>query len=86
MDLHDFECKDMYFDEPISEEVEVLIDQAAEAYATGNAEQYLLRAYFLSPENLSVLVAMYRYFYYDHRPADDQPGVERQGDVDSVPG
>lgn len=66
MDLLDFAGEEMYFDEPLSPEVGRLLAQAAERYGTPAAEHSLLRAYFLEPEHLSVLVALYRYFYYRH--------------------
>ena len=68
MDLQDFSGEDMYFDEPLTPDVEGLLALAAERYGdgpeAGGAEQALLRAYFLEPEHLTVLVALYRYFYY----------------------
>lgn len=39
---------------------------AATHYGEPEAELSLLRAYFLEPEHLTVLVALYRYFYYRH--------------------
>lgn len=70
MDLLDFEGQALYFDDPISPEVESLLAQAAQNYAEGKAEICLLRAYFLMPENLSVLVGLYRFYYYQHRLED----------------
>ena len=70
MDLHDFSGGEMYFDEALAPEVLELIDQASEAYGEGNAEAPLLRAYFLAPESLTVLVALYRFYYYQHRYND----------------
>jgi tetratricopeptide (TPR) repeat protein len=70
MDLLDFDGEQMYFDQPLNTEVAELIDQAAHEYGDDVAESHLMRAYFLAPEDLSVLVALYRYFYYRHRYAD----------------
>ncbi|GAB2190312.1 hypothetical protein [Sessilibacter sp. MAH2] len=70
MDLHDFSGGEMYFDEQLSERVSTLIEMASEAYAEGNAEISLLKAYFLAPKSLSVLVAVYRFYYYQHRYDD----------------
>ncbi|WP_317929948.1 hypothetical protein [Halioxenophilus sp. WMMB6] len=70
MDLHDFSGGEMYFDESLPAEVSKLIDSASEAYAEGNAEYPLLRAYFLAPESLTVLVSLYRFYYYQHRYVD----------------
>lgn len=67
MDLLDFEDADLYFDEQMGGDVRVLLQDAADAYAGGGAESHLLRAYFLAPKNLTVLVALYRFFYYQHR-------------------
>ncbi len=66
-DLLDFEADTLYFDEPLSDEVQHQLDLAAEQYGTPDAEQALLQAYFLEPEHPLVLVALYRYFYYQHR-------------------
>jgi tetratricopeptide (TPR) repeat protein len=70
MDLLDFTGEELYFDQPLSAEVSTLLDQAAELYGDAEAEQKLLTAYFHDPENFTVLVALYRYFYYQHRYQD----------------
>ncbi|GAB1257696.1 tetratricopeptide repeat protein [Aurantivibrio plasticivorans] len=70
MDLQDFESQLMYFDKPMSEEVSELIEKAAAAYSEGEAEPYLQRAFDIDPDNLSVLVALYRFYYYQHRYED----------------
>lgn len=67
MDMQDFEVGELYFDEPLSDEARQCLDLAAEQYAEASAEQSLMRAYFLEPEHPMVLVALYRYFYYQHR-------------------
>lgn len=67
MDFLDFDGVDLYFDEPMGEEVQALLQTAADHYASGESEPHLLRAYFLAPHNLSVLVALYRFYYYQHR-------------------
>lgn len=67
MDLQDFESQIMYFEYETPREVEELIKQSSEHYAEGNAEEFLLRAFELAPENLTVLVALYRFYYYQHR-------------------
>jgi len=67
MDLQDFEGQDMYFDMPLPDEVERLIADAADSYGSGGAESKLLKAYLLAPRNLTLLVAMYRFYYYQHR-------------------
>jgi tetratricopeptide (TPR) repeat protein len=67
MDLLDFDVKELYFNEPTDDTVHDLIYQAAQGYSDGLAEEPLAQAYALAPENLSVLVARYRFFYYQHR-------------------
>ncbi|MCG6983824.1 MAG: hypothetical protein LJE61_01290 [Thiocapsa sp.] len=67
MDLLDFDGEPMYFDEPVTPEVDGLLSEAAGCYGEEVAEQRLLLAYFIQPEHLTVLVALYRYFYYRHR-------------------
>lgn len=70
MDFLDFEGGALYYDEPVDKEVEKYIHLSSKSYGTEDAEKYLLRAYFLAPEHLTVLVALYRYFYYRHRYND----------------
>ncbi len=67
MDLLDFEAEDLYFERPELEEVETLIKQASEDYSDGDAEAPLLKAYELAPQSLNVLVALNRFYYYQHR-------------------
>ena len=67
MDLLDFEAQGLYFEEPDVAGVKEMITTAAENYATGDAELPLLKAYFLAPESLNVLVALNRFYYYQHR-------------------
>jgi len=69
-DLLDFEAQALYFEDALPEEVSSLIAAAAEGYGSDTAEASLLRAYFLEPDHLTVLVALYRYFYYQHRYPD----------------
>ncbi|WP_221797334.1 hypothetical protein [Oceanobacter mangrovi] len=70
MDLQDFKGQDMYFDEPMAADVEVLLDLASSLYGDGGAEQPLLQARQLAPGNMTVLVALYRFYYYQHRLAE----------------
>lgn len=67
MDLLDFEAKDLYFQQEDSQEVQDLIKFASELYAKGEAELPLLKAYLRAPESLNVLVALNRFYYYQHR-------------------
>ena len=70
MDLQDFEAEDLYFNAAIDPEIATLLEEASDLYPQPEAETLLLRAYFLAPEDLNVLVALYRYFYYQHRLPD----------------
>jgi tetratricopeptide (TPR) repeat protein len=67
MDLLDFEAQGLYFEQADVVGVKELITTAAENYANGDAELSLLKAYFLAPESLNVLVALNRFYYYQHR-------------------
>jgi tetratricopeptide (TPR) repeat protein len=70
MDLLEFESAAFYFDEPLHSEASRCLDQAAKSYGSRSAEASLMRAYFLEPEHPVVLVALYRYFFYQHRLQD----------------
>jgi tetratricopeptide (TPR) repeat protein len=70
MDLQDFEGQDLYFNAPLTDKVAELINRAAELYGEGEAEKPLLRAFFLEPEHHMVHVALYRFYYYQHRYQD----------------
>ncbi len=70
MDLMDFDRADLYFDEPADGEVLHLLEAASAVYGEDMAESLLLRAYFLAPEQLIVLVALYRFYFYQHRLED----------------
>jgi len=77
MDLLDFsDCK-LYFEDELPAEAERLIAQAASEYGKAGAELSLLRAHLLAPENLSVLVGIYRYYFYQHRLEDALVVAER---------
>ncbi|NTV94525.1 MAG: hypothetical protein HGA75_03810 [Thiobacillus sp.] len=70
MDLMDFDRTGLYFDEPVSDEVQGLIAEAGRQYGSAVAEALLHKAYFLAPEALMVLVALYRFYFYQHRLED----------------
>ena len=70
MDLMDFEGEQLYFEESLPPEVETLLQQAGELYGDGEAEPLLVEALRLAPESLNVLVAAYRFYYYQHRLND----------------
>lgn len=67
MDLLQFEAHELYFEKADSPEVEALILQASQDYSYGEAELPLLQAYLRAPESLNVLVALNRFYYYQHR-------------------
>jgi hypothetical protein len=70
MDLLDFEPHDLYYLQEDSVEVQQLIQKAGETYENGEAELPLLQAFLRSPESLNVLVALNRFYYYQHRLSD----------------
>lgn len=70
MDLMQFDQTTLYFDDPLPIEIEQLLRRAGDSYGESEAEALLLRAYFLAPEQLMVLVALYRYYFYQHRLED----------------
>ena len=70
MDLLKFDQSSLYFDEPVSDEIQRLIADASQSYGSGTAEPFLHKAYFMAPESLLVLVALYRYYFYQHRLED----------------
>ena len=69
MDLHDFDDSELYFEHPLDPEAQALIEAASSYYgeAAAEAERCLLRAHLIAPRHLSVLVALYRFYYYQHR-------------------
>lgn len=77
MDLLDFTGEELYFDQPLAEPVADLLEAAAMQYGTPAGEHKLLEAYFMAPDNYTVLVALYRYFYYQHRYPDALLVAER---------
>lgn len=77
VDMLDFAGEALYFDEAMLPETEQCIEKAAANYAGKNSHNLLLRAYFLEPEHPMVLVALYRYYYYQHRYADALIVAER---------
>ena len=69
MDLHDVGNTELYFEQAIPSSVQYLLDEASACYGetAAEAERCLLRAHLLAPRHLSVLVALYRFYYYQHR-------------------
>jgi tetratricopeptide (TPR) repeat protein len=81
LDFLDFEGENLYFDDPSSDRVVELIEQASAEGRSPEAELPLLQAYFLEPNQLTVLVALYRYYYYTHRLDDALVVVNRAMDA-----
>ena len=77
MDLLDFtDCK-LYFEDPLPPRAVNLLSAAADAYGEPEAELCLLRAHLLAPENLTILVGLYRFYFYQHRLEDALQIAER---------
>lgn len=68
--LKELDGSGCYFEEELSGEVTQLLDAAAESYGEDGSEMLLLRAFLRAPESLTVLVALYRYYFYQHRLND----------------
>jgi tetratricopeptide (TPR) repeat protein len=69
-DILDFDIDSLYFDAPMEAGIEEMITEAGNCYGTEGAERLLLKAYLLAPDNLTVIVALYRYYYYQHQLSD----------------
>lgn len=67
MDLHDFQGESLYLDSVDPETITNLLQEAAAQYGEGGSEAYLLQAYSEAPTNLSVIVGLYRFYFYQHR-------------------
>ena len=70
MDFLDFEHHDLYFDEPLDVNDEELLNRAANLYPSKVTEQILLELQTRIPQSLTVVVALYRFYYYQHRYQD----------------
>lgn len=68
--LKELDGSDCYFEEQLPEEVSQMLDAAADSYGEEGAELLLLRAFLRQPSSLTVLVALYRYYFYQHRLTD----------------
>lgn len=69
MDLQDFNVDTLYCEVLTATPVEQLLLEAEIQYANGSdrAEPLLLKAFQLAPESLTVLIGLYRYYFYQHR-------------------
>jgi len=70
MDLLNFEAQSLYFDERLDPAVDALIAESSGNYGSSAGEAPLLEARALAPASLTVLVALYRFYYYQHRLRD----------------
>ncbi len=70
MDMLDFDQSELYFEEALDPAIARLLLSAADNYGSDEAEKLLLRASFMAPQHLMVLVALYRYYFYQHRLED----------------
>lgn len=75
MDLLHFDPQPLYFDDPLPEGVHDLIEDAGRHYGQPEAEALLERAAASAPDHLVVLVARYRYYFYQHRIAEAEAVV-----------
>jgi len=66
MDFLDYENHDLYFDAPLSAEDEALLQKAADAYPSKETALMLQELHSRLPENLIIIVALYRFYYYQH--------------------
>ena len=67
MDLLEFETSRLYYEQALPPEIELLLKKASAHYAAGVAEWFLKLAWSQAPRDLTVLVALYRFYYYSHR-------------------
>lgn len=77
MDLQDFNVDTLYFENTDNATVAQLLSQATdllqgdlESPSYRSAETKLLQAYQYAPDNLSVLIRLYRFYFYQHRHED----------------
>lgn len=81
VDMLEFEGQELYFDEPLQPQAAQCIEDAATEYGSPESLNQLLMAYFLEPQHPTVLVALYRFFYYQHRYEDALRVAERALDL-----
>lgn len=82
MDLQDFKSEMLYFEEDINPKVVALVNRAAADYGE-HSEGLLLEAHRLDKEDLTVLVGLYRLYYFQQRY---QEGIEIAHEVMQVVG
>ena len=67
MDWLAFDAESLYFDDAPSDAVCRLLNKAADHYGEETAEHDLNKAYALEPQSLMVLVALFRFYFYQQR-------------------
>lgn len=70
MDLQDFNLETLYFNDLTDTAVVQWLAQAAQCTDSETVESRLLQAYQRAPDNLSVLVGLYRHYFYQQRHED----------------
>ena len=70
MDLLDFTDCALYFEAELSPEVEQLMHRAAECYWRTRSRAGPAARLLHAPDSLTVLVGLYRYYFYQHRLAE----------------
>lgn len=83
MDFLDYEKHDLYFDEPLCPEDEVLMQNAAEAYPSNETDEILQDLHSRLPDNLVIIVALYRFYYYQHRYQEALEIAQKSLDISS---
>ena len=82
MDLQNFNSESLYFEKGNPPGIDRLLKLAADQYGE-ESEGYLAEALEIEPENLSVLIGLYRFYYYQHRYED---ALETAGKVMAIAG
>lgn len=70
MELHDEEVQQLYYDEVLPLGVGELILAAREQHSAASSESCLRKAFEMAPNSLTVLMALYRFYYSQCRYED----------------
>lgn len=70
MDLQDFNVETLYFNDLTDTAVEQWLAEAAQSVDCEAVESRLLQAYQRAPDNVSVLVELYRHYFYQQEYED----------------
>ena len=66
VDLLDMSGTELYFDEPVAPEISALLEEARSGVEPETAEALLKEALLKAPDDLTVIVAIYRFYYFRH--------------------